>query len=66
MAANYPGLDPRMSLLGLNDDGVTYKTIAYGYELIRLPSRLAALGRKLFNGFAIGALWAIMVKQFWG
>lgn len=39
MEANYPSLDPRMSLLGLEDDGYAYRTKAYGNELASIPKR---------------------------
>ena len=35
MAAHYPDLDPRLVLLGVKEDGVTFETKGYGWKLVQ-------------------------------
>lgn len=62
MAANYPGVDPRMSLLGMKDNGYTYETEGYGNSLVPTPSPRAEYLRSVWDAARTAAL-AVLVIQ---
>lgn len=62
MAANYPGVDPRMSLLGIKDSCGAYQTEGYGNRLVRIPSPWKVVLDSTLRGVGVGAIVALALQ----
>lgn len=61
MNANYPGVDPRLSLLGMKENGWAYQTEGFGFRLERIPSKRERVARELMRGIGTGSTAYVLV-----